>query len=352
MRNGNVMRVLVLILLLLFTVSPSFSLTKEEEINIKVYKDVSPSVVNITTTTLIRDFFSIYPQKGAGSGSIIDATGYILTNYHVIEGASEITVTLYDGSKYRAGLVGVDPDNDLAIIKIKPRKKLRPVKLGDSDSLQVGQKVYAIGNPFGLNSTLTTGIISALGRPLTTESGRVIENVIQTDAPINPGNSGGPLLDTSGRLIGINTAIFTPSGGNIGIGFAIPVNTARELIPDLIRYGKVRRPWIGIIGVPLWRELSQALGLSVNKGILVSEVVPGGPADKAGIRGGTIPVEISGTIIYLGGDIIVSMDGKPVGSMEDIKRILKGKKEGDSVLVRIVRKNRIYEKTIRVRLRT
>ena len=352
MINGNVMRVLVLILLLLFTVSPSFSLTKEEEINIKVYKDVSPSVVNITTTTLIRDFFSIYPQKGAGSGSIIDATGYILTNYHVVEGASEITVTLYDGSKYRAGLVGVDPDNDLAIIKIKPSRKLRPVKLGDSDSLQVGQKVYAIGNPFGLNSTLTTGIISALGRPLTTESGRVIENVIQTDAPINPGNSGGPLLDTSGRLIGINTAIFTPSGGNIGIGFAIPVNTARELIPDLIRYGKVRRPWIGIIGVPLWRELSQALGLSVNKGILVSEVVPGGPADKAGIRGGTIPVEISGTIIYLGGDIIVRMDGKPVGSMEDIKRILKGKKEGDLVRVRIVRNNRIYEKTIRVRLRT
>ncbi len=348
----RIMKIFTVILLLLVFCPPSFSLTREEEINIKVYKNVSPSVVNITTTTLIRDFFSIYPQKGAGSGSIIDATGYILTNYHVVEGASEITVTLFDGSKHKAALVGIDPDNDLAIIKIKTTKKLKPVKLGDSDSLQVGQKVYAIGNPFGLNFTLTTGIISALGRPLTTESGRVIENVIQTDAPINPGNSGGPLLDTSGRMIGINTAIFTPSGGNIGIGFAIPVNTARELIPDLIRYGKVRRPWIGIVGVPLWAELSQALGLSVSKGILVSEVVPGGPADRAGIRGGTIPVEISGTIVYLGGDIIVSMDGKPVGSMEDIKRVLKGKRDGETVLVRIVRKNRVYDLKVKVRLRT
>ncbi len=341
----------VLIVSFLFSFAFSaYALTKEEEINIKVYKEVSPSVVNITTTTLIRDFFSIYPQKGAGSGSIIDATGYILTNYHVVEGASEITVTLSDGSKYSARLVGADPDNDLAVIKINPKKRLKPLKLGDSDSLQVGQKVYAIGNPFGLNSTLTTGIISALGRPLTTEGGRVIENVIQTDAPINPGNSGGPLIDTSGRMIGINTAIFTPSGGNIGIGFAIPVNTARDLIPDLIRYGRVRRPWLGIIGVPLWKELSRALGLRVEEGILVSEVIPGGPAAKAGIRGGSVPVEISGTIVYLGGDIIIEMDGRKVRAMEDIKRALRGKDEGDMVIVKVIRDNRIRTFKVRVRL--
>ncbi len=327
------------------------ALTPEEKTNIRVYREASPSVVNITTTTLIRDFFSIYPQKGAGSGSIIDPNGYVLTNYHVIEGASEITVTLNNGDKYGAAFVGADPENDIAVIKIPAVKGLQPLRLGDSGRLQVGQKVYAIGNPFGLNSTLTTGIISALGRPLTTESGRVIENVIQTDAPINPGNSGGPLINTSGEMVGINTAIFSPSGGNVGIGFAIPVNTAKGLIPDLIKYGRVKRPWLGITGVPLWRELSMALRLPVDTGILVSEVEPGGPAARAGIRGGDRPVEISGIIFYLGGDIIIEIGGRKVASMDDLKKALRGRKEGSVVPVKVVRGRKVLTLKLRVRLK-
>ncbi|KJU85441.1 serine protease, partial [Candidatus Magnetobacterium bavaricum] len=225
-------------------------LTPEEETNITVYRQNSSSVVNITTTTLIKDFFSIYPQKGSGSGSIISTDGYVLTNAHVIEDATEISITMTDGRKYHARFIGADPDNDIAVIKIISDKpaSFKAVELGNSDELQVGQRVYAIGNPFGLNSTLTTGIISALSRPLTTGRGRVMENVIQTDTPINPGNSGGPLIDTSGKMIGINSVIFTPSGGSVGIGFAVPINTAKMLVPDLIKYGKVKRPWIGIVG--------------------------------------------------------------------------------------------------------
>ncbi|RME64771.1 MAG: PDZ domain-containing protein, partial [Nitrospirae bacterium] len=309
-------------------VSPLWALTEEEKVNIRVFEEASPSVVNITTTTIVMDFFSVYPQKGAGSGSIIDPSGYILTNYHVVEDANEITVTLHNGKKYPARFVGADPENDLAIIKIDPEEPLKPLPLGDSDNLKVGQRVFAIGNPFGLNSTLTTGIISALGRPLSTEKGVVIEDVIQTDAPINPGNSGGPLIDTSGRMIGINTAIFTPSGGSVGIGFAIPVNTAKELIPDLITYGRVRRPYLGVVGIPLWPSLSEALGLAVEKGILVSKVVKGSPAEEAGIRGGKRPVIISDTIVYLGGDIILEINGMKVSSMRDIKKALRGLKEG------------------------
>jgi len=348
-RFNKILFIILTILNFLYA-STAFSLTREEEINIRVYKEVSPSVVNITTTTLIRDFFSVYPTKGAGSGSIIDGRGYILTNYHVVEDATEITVTLSNGKKYKAKFIGADPENDIAIIKINAREKLKPLKLGDSSKLQVGQKVYAIGNPFGLNSTLTTGIISALGRPLTTESGRVIENVIQTDTPINPGNSGGPLINTDGEMIGINTAIFTPSGGNVGIGFAIPVNTAKELIPDLIKYGKVRRPWIGIVGIPLWKRLAEALRLPVSEGILVSEVVPNSPAYRAGIRGGKVPVEISGTVIYLGGDIILEINNKKIASMEDIKKALRHVKDGQKVDVKILRKDKIILTKIKVRL--
>ncbi|VAX32192.1 HtrA protease/chaperone protein [hydrothermal vent metagenome] len=338
--------------LVLISATGIYALTPEEAINIRVYREVSPSVVNITTTTLIRDFFSIYPRKGAGSGSIIDPAGYVLTNYHVIEGASEITVTLSNGNRYSATFVGADPENDIAIIRIPRVKGLIPLKLGDSERLQVGQKVYAIGNPFGLTSTLTTGIISALGRPLTTESGRVIENVIQTDAPINPGNSGGPLINTSGEVVAINTAIFSPSGGNVGIGFAIPVNTAKSLIPDLIRYGRVKRPWLGITGVPLWKELSTALRLPVDTGILVSEVDPKGPAARAGIRGGNRPVEISGIIFYLGGDIIIDIDGIRVTSMDDLKKAMMGRREGEVVPVKVVRGKKVLTLKVRVRLKT
>ncbi|MBF0591433.1 MAG: trypsin-like peptidase domain-containing protein [Nitrospirae bacterium] len=328
-------------------------LTPEEETNISVYKQNSASVVNITTTTLIKDFFSIYPQKGSGSGSIISPEGYVLTNAHVIEDATEINITMTDGRKYRARFIGADPDNDIAVIKITGDKQtsFKAVELGNSDELQVGQRVYAIGNPFGLNSTLTTGIISALSRPLTTNRGRVMENVIQTDTPINPGNSGGPLIDTSGRMIGINSAIFTPSGGSVGIGFAVPINAAKALIPDLIKYGKVKKPWIGIVGVPLWEKLARALELPVDKGILVSEVIKGGPAHRAGIKGGFKEVEISDTVIYLGGDVILEVNDVKVSSMQDIVKALSAT-TSKSVPIKILRGKHIIKVNCTVELRT
>lgn len=330
-----------LIFLSLFCVSTvaAAPLTQEEQVSISIYKQASPAVVNITTTTMVRDFFSIYPQQGAGSGAIIGPNGYLLTNNHVVEGASDITVTLTDGRKFKARLVGADPANDIAVLKIdgEGTATFPALDLGDSDTLQVGQKVFAIGNPFGLNSTLTAGIISALGRPLAVGNGMVIENVIQTDASINPGNSGGPLLDTSGKLIGITTAIFTPSGGNIGIGFAIPANTAGSLIPDLLKFGKIRRPWLGIVGVPLWRKLAHALDLPVDEGIMVSAVIEGSPAHKAGLRGGVRPVSISGTTVYLGGDVLLEIDGKKVSSMSDISKALRSKKDEDAVDIKILR---------------
>ncbi len=286
-------------------------LSEDEKINIRVYGIASPGVVNITTTIFVRDFFSIYPQKGAGSGSIIDERGFILTNYHVIEGAAELDVVLADGSHHRAKVIGTDPENDLAVIKINPgNKKLTIIKMGDSTRLKVGQKVLAIGNPFGLDRTLTTGVISAVGRPLTTEEGKLIENVIQTDASINPGNSGGPLLNTKGEMIGINTAIFSPSGGSVGIGFAIPVEIAKGIVPDLIAYGKVKRPWVGVVTIPIWPKLAEALRLPVSD---------------------------------LGGDIITKIDDKPVRSMEELSAILKNKKIGDKIKITILRGKTLQE---------
>ncbi|QWR78556.1 S1C family serine protease [Candidatus Magnetomonas plexicatena] len=328
-------------------------LTPEEEINISVFKNASPSVVNITTTTLMRDFFSVYPQKGSGSGSIITPDGYVITNLHVVEDTAEITIVMNDGKKFKAKFIGADADSDIAIIKILTEKTavFKALEFGNSEGLQVGQRVFAIGNPFGLNSTLTAGIISALGRPLTTEHGRVIEDVIQTDTPINPGNSGGPLLDTDGKMIGINSAIFTPSGGNVGIGFAIPINTAKAVIPDLIKYGKTRRPWIGIVGLPIWENLAKAIGLPVSRGILVSEVVTGGPAFKAGIKGGVKPVSISGTSIYLGGDVIFEVNGTKVAYMQDVMKILSVKKPDEFVTIKLLRDNKIIEVKMRVELR-
>ncbi|KJU82331.1 DegP2 peptidase [Candidatus Magnetobacterium bavaricum] len=329
-------------------------LTPEEETNITVYRQNSSSVVNITTTTLIRDFFSIYPQKGSGSGSIISADGYVLTNAHVIEDATEISITMTDGKKYHARFIGADPDNDIAVIKIISDKpaSFKAMELGNSDELQVGQRVYAIGNPFGLNSTLTTGIISALSRPLTIGRGRVIENVIQTDTTINPGNSGGPLIDTSGRMIGINSAIFTLSGGSVGIGFAVPINTAKMLIPDLIKYGKVKRPWIGIVGVPLWEKLARALELPVDKGILVSQVVKGSPAYRAGIKGGFKAVDISNTVIYLGGDVILEVNDVKVSLMQDMVKALSAAGNSKSVPIRILRGKDIIKVNCSIEFKT
>ena len=239
--------IVILVLLIGFWSTNTYSVTEDEKNNIAVYEKVADGVVNVTSTAVQMDFFfKPFPTQGSGSGSIIDARGHVLTNHHVVANAQKLEVTLADGSKWPAKLVGSDPDNDLAVIKIEaPREKLKVIPMGDSKNLRIGQKVLAIGNPFGFERTLTTGVISSLGRTIRSEVGTLIEDVIQTDAAINPGNSGGPLLNSAGEIIGINSAIISPSGGNVGIGFAIPVNTVKQVVPELIAKGYVTYPWIG-----------------------------------------------------------------------------------------------------------
>ncbi len=318
------------------------NLTPEEENNIRVYKNVNRSVVNITTIEVSYDFFfEPVGRQGTGSGSVLNKKGYILTNFHVVDGADSIQVTLYDHSTHKANIVGVDRVNDIAVLKIETSpKKLFPIVLGDSKHLKVGQKVYAIGNPFGLTGTMTSGIISSLGRTIKSRSGFLIDDVIQTDAAINPGNSGGPLLDSSGRMIGMNTSIFTTSGGSIGIGFAIPVNTIKRIVSDLIKYGRVLRPWIGIHGVDINEDLADILGLPVDEGVLVSYVDRGSSAYFAGIRGGDRYVKIGFYRIVVGGDIIVAIDGKEVSDMETLSSILLNKRPGDVVDVLLYREGK------------
>ncbi len=316
--------------------------TEDEENNIAIYGRVGPGVVNITSTTVERDFFlNPVPREGAGSGSIIDTEGHILTNHHVIRDSSKLEVTLSDGSKWPAKLVGADPDNDLAVIKIDaPEERLTVIPLGDSSDLQVGQKVLAIGNPFGLGQTLTTGIISSLGRSIRSQGGILIEDIIQTDASINPGNSGGPLLDSKGKIIGINTAIISPTGTSVGIGFAIPVNTVRRFLPELIAKGRVSYPWIGATVYPLIPEFAKALGLKVERGAVIAEVVRGGPADQAGLRGGTRQVLVGNSRILVGGDVIVEIAGKKVSSSDDLIRSIRDQRPGDQVSLRILREGK------------
>lgn len=313
-------------------------LEADERNNITVYERVSPGVVNINTTSFVEDFFfGAYPQQGSGSGSIIDTKGHILTNYHVIEGASRLDVTLADNTSYPATVIGADPDNDLAIIRIQaPPERLRVVPLGSSRNLRVGQKVLAIGNPFGLNQTLTSGIISALGRPLRSENGRTIENVIQTDASINPGNSGGPLLNSAGEMIGINTAIYSPRGGSVGIGFAVPVDIAKQIIPDLLEYGRVRRPWLGITGTyQLNARLAQRLDLPVNEGLILTELAPRGPAAQAGLYASDRVIQRGGQVIV--GDVLVKVGDVLIKSNEDLYRSLRERKIGEIVPVTVIR---------------
>ncbi len=321
----------------------------EEETNIRVYDSVSPGVVNITTTVLEYDFFlRAVPNEKTGSGSILDLDGNVLTNYHVIESSQSLEVSLPDHTKYRANVVGADKQNDLAVIRLvgAPRDRLHPVRLGDSDSLRVGQKVLAIGNPLGLQNTLTIGIISSLGRKIRTEGGDLVENVIQTDAAINPGNSGGPLLNTAGELIGINTSIFTIGGGNIGIGFAIPANTVRRVVTDLIKEGRVVRPWFGADGFGITEDLASALDLPVSKGVLVTRVFRGGSADEAGIRGANELALFYNMRIPIGGDVITAVNGKPVASMEELRLALESKRPGESVQVTLYRGRSRLEKSV------
>lgn len=333
----------------LFLVGASaWALTEDERNTISVYKKTAPGVVNITSTVLERDFFfGLVPREGAGSGAIIDSRGYILTNNHVIKDAHRIEVTLSDGSKWPGRLVGTDPENDLAVIKIEaPSSRLVAIPLGSSSDLQVGQKVLAIGNPFGLGETLTIGIISSLGRSIRSETGALMEDLIQTDAAINPGNSGGPLIDSEGKIIGVNTAIFSPSGGNVGIGFAIPVDTAKRILPDLMEKGYVAHAWLGASLFPLTPGLAKALDLQVSRGALVVEVIRGGPADKAGLRGGTKMVQVGNAILPVGGDVVMAIDGEKLESSEDLVRRIRKRRPGEQVRLRILRDSKTQELTV------
>ena len=318
--------------------------TKEEQDNISIYEQLNPAVVNITTETMaINWFLEPVPQEGgSGSGSIIDTRGYVLTNNHVIENAYKVFVNFADGSQIEGSVMGADPENDLAVLKFDPPRgmELRTVPYGDSSSLKVGQKVLAIGNPFALERTLTVGIVSGLGRPIQTSRQHIIRDMIQTDASINPGNSGGPLLDTQGRMIGINTMIFSPSGGSVGIGFAVPVNTAKRVVTEIINYGKVRRGWIDATVVQLFPSLVRYAKLPVNVGLLVSRTRRNGLAEKAGIRQGTEPVQYGRSVIYLGGDIITSVDGMRTNTLADLYSALEDNKPGERVRVEILRGGR------------
>lgn len=337
--------IVILVLLIGVWSASSYAITEDEKNNITVYEKVADGVVNVTSTAVQQDFFlNAFPTQGSGSGSIIDTKGHILTNYHVVANAQKLEVTLSDGSKWPAKLIGSDPDNDLAVIKIDtPKEKLKVILMGDSKSLRIGQKVLAIGNPFGLQRTLTTGIISSLGRTIRSEAGTLIEDVIQTDAAINPGNSGGPLLNSEGEIVGINSAIISPTGGNVGIGFAIPVNTAKRVVPELISKGYVTYPYIGATIQSLIPEMAKYLKLKIERGAMISEVVTGGPADKAGLKGGNQRVQVGNMIVLVGGDIVVKADQKEIKTNDELIHYIREKKPGDSILLKIFRKDNFIE---------
>jgi len=284
------------------------------------------------------------PTRGVGSGFIIDPKGYILTNNHVIEGASRITIGLVGGEHFRGKVIGIDKETDLALIKIENKGKAPFLKPGDSSGLQVGQKVLAIGNPFGFEGTLTTGIISSLGRSIRDENGRLMEDMIQTDAAINPGNSGGPLLDSRGNVIGINTAIYGP-GSNIGIGFAIPINRAKAMLSDMESRGRVSRPKLGVTTVFVPAEFAEALGLPARSGLLVQQVEAGSAADHAGLKEATREVMVGNDVIGVGGDFIVEVEGQPV-DRNVLTRAMERKKAGDSLRLTIVRSRRTMTLTV------
>ncbi len=322
--------------------------TEDETNNISIYRKVAPGVVNITSVVLERDFFyRLVPKEGAGSGAIIDNKGHILTNHHVIRDSEKLEVTLSDGSKWPARFMGSDPENDLAVIKIEaPEKKLTVIPMGDSSQLDVGQKVLAIGNPFGLGQTLTTGIISSLSRSIRSEAGILINDVIQTDAAINPGNSGGPLLDSDGKIIGVNSAIISPTGASVGIGFAIPINIAKRILPELISKGRVSYPWIGASVYPLIPEFAKFLDLRAERGAIIIEVVPNGPADKAGLRGGDRQVQVGNSLLIIGGDVITELNKEKVNSSDDLIRMIRDHRPGDSIELTILRDGKYFHKNV------
>ena len=322
----------------------------DDDTVVKVYEKVSPAVVYISSTTQrTSGFFGDMPQRGAGSGIIIDKEGHVLTNNHVVDGADRVDVTLPDGTVARADTVGYDPVNDLAVVKINvDANKLTVATLGDSSKVRPGELAIAIGNPFGLERTVTVGVVSSVGRTFTGDSGRAILQMIQTDAAINPGNSGGPLLNASGEVIGINTAIESPVRGSVGIGFAVPVNTAKALLPDLLKGGEVKHPMLGISGVAITPALAKELELPVEKGVYVAEVIKGSPAEDAGVKGALSRSSAPRAGVPRGGDIVTAIDQVAVGKVEDIIAYLDTKKVGDTVKLTVIRDKE--EKIIEVKL--
>jgi S1-C subfamily serine protease len=311
--------------------------TEEERRSIQVYEKVNRSVVNITTRAMRSDmmYMDVVPTEGSGSGSVLDTDGHVLTNFHVIEGAQQIQVTLANGSSFAAELVGQDPSNDIAVLKIEaPAAELQPVTLGDSSLLRVGQRIYAIGNPFGLERTMTIGIVSSLNRTLMSRNQRTIKSIIQIDAALNRGNSGGPLLNSKGELVGMNTAIASSTGENTGVGFSIPVNTIKRVVPQLIEQGHVTRPDLGIARV-----------LQTDEGLLIAATTPEGPASQAGLRGCLVRERLrrgpyimeQSRIDPSQADLIIGIDGKRIRTVDDLLTLIEQKKPGDEVLINVLR---------------
>ncbi len=321
------------------SVARGAGLSADETNNIEIYKNAHLATVNVTSTVYRRTIFlEVYPSRDQGSGFLISADGKILTNSHVVTNDKTLEVTLSDQTRYKATLVTRDESNDLALIQITPRKSLPFLHLGDSDGIQVGQKVLAIGNPFGLNGTLTTGVVSSLGRTIRGENDQELEGLIQTDAAINFGNSGGPLLDSSGNVIAINTAILGPNGGSIGIGFAMPINRAKAMLEDA-RTGR-KPPRLGVSVVPISGDYADALNLPTQGGLLIQEVEAGSAAARAGLRGGRETVQIGNMQLVVGGDLIMAIDGHPIDRNDAISRALSRKRSGDALEVTIFRNGR------------
>lgn len=322
--------------------APAFD--TEEQQNIAVYKRAISAVVNITSTQVAYDFFyRPVPQQGQGSGFILDKQGHILTNHHVVEGAQLVEVTLSNKHKYKAAVVGDDSNHDLALLQIQGAPDLQPATLAESSSLSVGQQVYAIGNPFGFSGTMTRGIISAI-RSIQMPSGNKIEDAIQTDASVNPGNSGGPLLNSHGEVIGITTLIASnPNGGadqSAGIGFAIPISTAKAVLSDFVKYGRVRRPSLDVVTLPIGPDVAEQIGLPADYGILIQRVLPGGAAEHAGLRGGTQRAYMGNTPVMLGGDLIIGVDGQDITTAQDFSAALNTHRAGDAVVLTVYRSRR------------
>lgn len=339
--------------------TPASGYTQDEAQNIAVYEKCNEAVVNITTQVMSTNWFwePVLTSGGSGSGSIIDKRGYVITNVHVIDNASAITISLYDGSSYKGTVVGKDVESDIAVLKFTPAEgvELKTIDFGDSENLKVGQKVIAIGNPFAFERTMTTGIVSGLGRPIQESENVIIRNMIQTDAAINPGNSGGPLLDSQGRMIGVNTIIYSSSGTSSGVGFAVPVSTARRVVNELIQFGKVNRGVMMVSLVQNTGSIANYAGYGISTGMIVSRIKSGSLAEAAGLRGGTKAVRY-GTFnpktIYIGGDIITAIDGLKVNTLADYYAALEDKVPGDKVKITVYRNGKYEELTVQLESET